>query len=82
MSALRVNVRVKPTLTDFAKSAAARHGLEISDLKGARRFPNMVLARKELVWNARMNGYGNTFIGEFLNRNHSSIRHLCKEMGI
>jgi Bacterial dnaA protein helix-turn-helix len=75
---LDYNVQIeKKPLDSIAEEVCKRHGIEVFQLKSVTRTRTLVMARKAFV-KAALSSYPYTFkeIGNFLNRDHSSIIYL------
>jgi chromosomal replication initiation ATPase DnaA len=54
---------------------AARHGLSVNDITGASRSHKFVPARHEAFYLLRLAGYSMLQIGQFCNRDHTTVMH-------
>ena len=67
----------KATLAEMARIIARRHRLKLADIRGPRRIRALTLARKEFCTEACGAGFTLEQIGEYLNRDHTTISHLA-----
>ena len=75
----RLNSRkeAKSTLSRIAYEAARRHRLTVADIRGDSRVRALTLARKDICADAMEAGFTLYQIGEYLNRDHTTISHLA-----
>lgn len=66
---------------EIMRQVASETGVSIDDLRGPRRWSEIVKARKLVA--TRMREAGATFprIGRALNRHHATCMHLCGALG-
>ena len=67
----------KVTMAEMARIIARRHRLKLADIRGPRRIRALTLARKEFCTEACDAGFTLEHIGEYLNRDHTTISHLA-----
>jgi len=63
----------KQTLAMVLADVSVKHDILPSQITGRSRERHLVLARDEIVYRARMEGYSYESIGVFLNRDHTTI---------
>lgn len=66
-------------IKDIAKAVATRHEVTVSDLKSRRTDKHVVRARQEAFWLAKnLTSASSTIIGNFFNRDHTTVLHGIK----
>lgn len=70
-----------PRRREIAAQVCEQHGLTFNDLKGPRRTVKISLARHILMYRLRHElGISTPQIGQFLNRDHTSVLHALKRI--
>lgn len=66
----------------LVREVAEERGLTENDIYGWRKDTPRVAARWEVIRRARDWGWSYSHIGRALNRDHTTIIHACKKMGV
>ena len=74
---LTARKEAKSTLSRIAYEAARRHRLTVAEIRGDSRVRALTLARKDICADALDAGFTLEQIGEYLNRDHTTISHLA-----
>ena len=67
---------------EIINDCAEKHGLSANEITGVNRFSEIVEARWDVIIKARKFGHTKSAIGRALNRDHTTIIHACKKMGV
>lgn len=70
------------SLMVLAQREAAETGIDIPILVGGSHERPIVLARWRVMARAYEQGYSSTQIGRFFNRDHTSVLHALRKMGV
>ena len=68
----------RATAKELLASIARRYGLLAADIKGPRRHPLLVTARRELYLALRAQGWSYPMIGRLVDRDHTTVLKACE----
>lgn len=69
-------------VADAVKFVSTCTGVSEPEIYGKCRLRRIVTARQKAMHIAHMRGVNYCQIGRVMGRNHSTIRHACKKMGV
>lgn len=72
----------KRKIYEILRDVAQETGVGVRDIRSTSRYPHHVSARWEVMARARRAGWSYPYIGRQLKRDHSTIMHACKKMGV
>jgi chromosomal replication initiation ATPase DnaA len=68
--------------TSIIPHVCNKHGITPDELTGPRRYPHLVKARREVIRHMRARDYSLPRIARALHRDHTTILHHMRAMGL
>lgn len=65
----------QPSIAEIARITATNTGVSVSDMRGPSRLSQIADARHIAIYVARENGHTLSHIGNYFNRDHTSVVH-------